>query len=43
MDEVDRPERSGEPDDLWPEALWSVGLIGSALLLVFLVSLLGRL
>jgi hypothetical protein len=43
MDEV---EQSGRPDDLdglWHEALSSLALIGSALILVFLISLFGRL
>lgn len=43
MDEVERPDPAEEPDGLWSEAMWSLGLVGSALILVLLVSLFGRL
>lgn len=43
MDEVERPEPKEEPDGLWSEAMWSLGLVGFALILVLLVSLFGRL
>jgi hypothetical protein len=37
------PEPAGEDDDLWSEALSALGLIGAVLLLVFVISLVGRL
>jgi hypothetical protein len=43
MDEVERSERPDDRDDLWHEALASLALIGSVLILVFLISLFGRL
>lgn len=43
MDKVERPDPTEEPDGLWSEAMWSLGLVGSALILVLLVSLFGRL
>jgi hypothetical protein len=40
---VDRREGSSEePTDLWAEALWGAGLLGSVLLVVALVSLVFR-
>jgi hypothetical protein len=43
MDEVERSERPDDRDGLWREALSSLALIGSVLILVFLISLFGRL
>ena len=40
---MDRSERSPEEaPDLWAEALWGAGLLGSVLLVVALVSLIFR-
>jgi hypothetical protein len=42
-DMEDDPESSQEDDELWGEAMSALGLIGSVLLLVLLISLVGRL
>ena len=39
----DVPEPADEPDELWSEAMSALGLIGSVLVLVLLISLVGRL
>jgi hypothetical protein len=39
----DGPEPADETDELWSEAMSALGLIGSVLLLVLLISLFGRL
>ena len=42
-DMEDDLESSQEDDELWSEAMSALGLIGSVLLLVLLISLVGRL
>jgi hypothetical protein len=37
---MDRP--SPRDDDLWPEALWGLGLMGTVLMLVALIAALGH-
>jgi hypothetical protein len=39
----DGPEPADDDDELWSEAMSALGLIGSVLLLVLLISLVGRL
>ena len=39
----DGPEPADDADELWSEAMSALGLIGSVLLLVLLISLVGRL